>query len=165
MASIERRLEALEAHLPDENGVFEQFCRCLPPLDANGNLAWGAVYPELLEVFGPWLREKGAKSSWKYRRLDDDLERGLADLLHLFTAHSEDIFANIERFRGRIPDRVLAEIYNERRNLVGADSLRIRELAGVVDENGQPLPGYVLRENGCINDAEITHSSVGESVQ
>jgi hypothetical protein len=31
--------------------------------------------------------------------------------------------------------------------------LRIRQLAGVVDQSGNVIPGYVRHDNGCIVDA------------
>jgi hypothetical protein len=86
--------------------------------------------------------------------LPDPTERGLADLLVTFT-HSHDPFC-YERYRGRVPDRVLAAIYNSMRNYAFKPdvALRVRQLAGCLDEKGQLLPGYVLHTNGCITDAQ-----------
>ena len=36
-------------------------------------------------------------------------------------------------------------------------TLRVRQLAGVLDVHGNPLPGYILLENGCIVDAPVAH--------
>ena len=62
---------------------------------------------------------------------------------------------DIERFRSVVPDRVLAAVYHTLRRYGYDDStvLRVRQLAGVVDEQGAPLPGYALASNGCILDA------------
>ena len=153
MASIESRLAKLENAAPAENAAFEQFIRQLPPLDASGRLGWHSVYPNFDEIFGPWLTNLGNESR-RHSQLSDPIERGLAKLLEDFN-DSPDPLA-YERYRGRVPDRVLAAIYNGMRN-VGFPSdtcLKIRQLAGVVDQAGNLAPGHVMSENGFIVDAE-----------
>ena len=86
--------------------------------------------------------------------MPDPIERGLADLLVTFD-RSHDPLA-YERYRGRVPHRVLAAIYNGMRNYAFTPgvALRVRQLAGCLDGKGELLPGYVLHTNGCITDAQ-----------
>jgi hypothetical protein len=147
MATLEQRIEKLESATP-EFPAFEQIVRCLPPLGEHGELNWSSSYPQFAEIFGPFFTQRGNKSQSYLERLPDPLERGLADFLVTFN-HAHDPFA-YERYRGRVPDRVLAAIYNGMRNYAFLPdvALRVRQLAGCVDENGQLLPGYVLHANG-----------------
>ena len=86
-------------------------------------------------------------------------------ILDIDSSDLRDPFAN-EQWRGQVPDHIIAAVYNRKRNYVyAADvSLRIRQLAGVVDENGEPLPGYVLCDNGCIIDAPEAGPATDRSV-
>jgi hypothetical protein len=147
MASIESRLAKLENAAPPVTPGFAEFSRRLPALDETGEYG-----PDpMLETFAPWLTELG-ESCNRFRKLAP-MERGLADLLCTFN-ESSDPFA-FERYRGRVPGRVLAAIYNERRNWAYGPEVakKIRFLAGVTDEQGNLLPGYKLDNlNGCIND-------------
>jgi hypothetical protein len=122
-------------------------------LGEHGELAWSSAYPQFAEIFSPFLTEHG-NNSRRYSDLADSLERGLADLLVTFN-DSHDPFA-YERYRGRVPDRILGAIYNGMRNHAFTPdvALRVRQLAGCLDENGRLLPGYVLNTNGCITDAQ-----------
>jgi hypothetical protein len=140
MATLEQRIEKLES-ATSESPAFEQFIRCLPPLGEHGELTWSSTSPQFAEIFSPFLIERGNKSRGYFGKLPDPIERGLADLLVTFN-HSHDPFA-YERYRGRVPDRVLAAIYNGMRNYAFKPdvALRVRQLAGCVDENGQLLPG------------------------
>jgi hypothetical protein len=105
-------------------------------------------------MFCPFFTELGNNCRRYSDKLPDPIERGLADLLVTFN-DSHDPFA-YERYRERVPDRVLAAIYNGMRNYAFTPdvALRVRQLAGCVDENGQFLPGYVLHSNRCITDAQ-----------
>lgn len=49
---------------------------------------------------------------------------------------------DLEQWRGQVPDEILAAAYNGCRNhaFLPDVRLRVRQLAGVVDENGEPLP-------------------------
>ena len=60
-----------------------------------------------------------------------------------------------------MPDRVPAALYSRMRNVAfAADvTLRVRQLAGVLDVHGNPLFGYILLEKGCIVDAPVAHRS------
>jgi hypothetical protein len=124
-------------------------------LGEHDELNWSSTYPQFAEIFGPFFSERGNKSQRYSERLTDPVERGLADLLVTFN-HSHDPFA-YERYRGRVPNRVLAAIYNGMRNYAFTPdvALRVRQLAGVVDLAGNLMPGYALSENGCITDARI----------
>jgi hypothetical protein len=139
MATLEHRIAKLES-ATSESPAFEQFIRCLPPLAEDGELAWSSTSPPFAEIFLPWLTELGNNSRCFGDQLSDPLERALADLLVTFN-HSHDPFA-YERYRGRIPDRVLAAIYNGMRNYAFTPdvALRVRQLAGVVDQIGDPGP-------------------------
>ena len=67
---------------------------------------------------------------------------------------SNDRF-EFERYRGLVPDEVIRRAYNHRRNWAYGDETivtRVRQLAGVIDADGNVMPGYVLNKNGCIND-------------
>lgn len=60
-----------------------------------------------------------------------------------------------ERYRGLVPDEVIRRAYNHRRNWASAKTVivKVRQLAGVIDTDGNIMPGYVLADNGCILDA------------
>lgn len=155
MPSLEARVQRLEdATSSSEPHVFVEFVRSLPPV-ANGEFDWDAAAPEWCSTFRPWLEELGGTEKGCLRRLANPLERGIARLLGLLE-ESIDPFA-FERYRGLVPDRVLTTLYSERRNWVATAEIsqRVRQLAGVMDEQGNVLPGYVLAPNGCIIDAEV----------
>lgn len=61
-----------------------------------------------------------------------------------------------ERYRGLVPDDMIRRAYNYQRNHAFGDEAivtRVRQLAGVIDANGNVTPGYMLLDNGCIVDA------------
>jgi hypothetical protein len=147
MATLEQRITRIESATA-ESPAFEQFIRCLPPLGEHGELNWSNTRPQFAEIFGPFFTERGNKSQRCSERLSDPVERGLADFLVTFN-DSDDPFV-YERYPGRVPDRVLAAIYNGMRNhaFMPDVALRVRQLAGCLDAKGQLLPGY-----GCITDA------------
>jgi hypothetical protein len=62
---------------------------------------------------------------------------------------------DLEEFRGLVPDEDIRAAYSLCRNYAFLpDKARlIRERAGVIDGQGNVMPGYVKRDNGCINDA------------
>lgn len=151
MASIDRRLSLLEAKLPDDT-FFENVLKLLPMLVADPLGEWA----------GTFLEELAATPSWvSARRLSSRTDLGLARLLDAATVGSDGL-SQLERVRGIVPDRVVAAIYNSRRNHAGTSDevVRVRQLAGVVDETGVPLPGYILHRNGCILDADTSASSL-----
>lgn len=58
----------------------------------------------------------------------------------------------LEEFRGRVPDDVLQRAYSLRRNhFTGFHDARVK--AGVMDDQGNVMPGYRMTDNGCIVDA------------
>lgn len=67
-----------------------------------------------------------------------------------------------ERYRGLVPDEVIRRAYSHRRNWAfdQAVIIRVRQLAGVIDADGNVMPGYVLTDNGCIVDAPNESSTV-----
>lgn len=56
----------------------------------------------------------------------------------------------LDDYRGLVPDEVLRQSYSLCRNWGGFE---MRRKAGVIDEQGNAMPGYVLLDNGCIVDA------------
>ena len=62
---------------------------------------------------------------------------------------------DLEEFRRLVPDEDTRAAYSFCRNYAfSRDKARlIRERAGVIDGQGNVMPGYVMRDNGCINDA------------
>lgn len=159
MPSLEMRVQRIEeATASAEYPAFMEFVRSLPPLDEEDDFDWNTAAPAFRDAFRPWLKEMGSAENHRFRRLLDPFERGLALILAAFE-DSSDPFA-FERYRGSIPDRILAALYNERRNWVGtAETVqRVRQLAGVADEQGNVLPGYVLVSNGCILCADASVS-------
>jgi hypothetical protein len=150
MPSLESRIAKLEESAPPENPAFHEFISRLPPLDAQGDLQWQALDPELHEVFTPWLIEYGKSHDWQYPHLSP-LEVGMAATLFLFRDIDADPFM-FERYRGFIPGRVIAAMYGRMRNYAWSAevSLKVRQRAGVLDQDGEPLPGYTLLSNGCI---------------
>lgn len=158
MSNIERRIESLEHQLAEPSpSILTRLLKVWPhgkhwyeELAAAANDQDSA--DELTALVLDLVGDRGA--GFNSRSLPVALDRGLADLLYKDSGPNEDPFW-LERWRGQIPDRVIAAVYNKMRNYAyPADvSLRIRQLAGVVDENGNPMPGYVLRDNGLINDS------------
>lgn len=68
-----------------------------------------------------------------------------------------------ERYRGLVPDDVIQRAYNYQRNYAfGNEAIvtRVRQLAGVIDADGNVMPGYVLTDNGCIVVAPNEGSTV-----
>ncbi len=69
----------------------------------------------------------------------------------------------LEKLRGKVDDEFVRKCYNHIRNHAFRDevSKEVRLRAGVLLDNGElpPVvaPGYILRENGCINDLESVH--------
>jgi hypothetical protein len=59
---------------------------------------------------------------------------------------------DLEEFRGLVPDEDIRAAYSFCRNYAfSRDKARlIRERAGVIDGQGNVMPGYVLLDNGCI---------------
>ena len=112
--------------------------------------------PDSVDGLTAWVSSfvGNCDSSLCARTRPEALDRGLVELLFGDFRHIQDPFW-LERWRGQIPDHFIAAVYNKMRNYAyPADvSLRIRQLAGVVDENGNLMPGYVLRDNGLINDS------------
>jgi hypothetical protein len=127
MATLESRLAKLEGAVPPENAIFEEFVRQLPHVDSAGAFDWQAC-PEFVETMGTWLAQLGNEA-----RDDqlDPIERGIARLLFLFE-NSADPFI-FERYRNRVPDRVLTALYGRMRNYAFPPdaAARVRLLAGI----------------------------------
>lgn len=144
--AVSRRIGLLERMIPPKSLVdrltthLKMSSMETQTIDAPNNIA------ALLSEFGSSAGHISAK------RLPDLVDRGLADVLSHEVPVSNPLA--LERFRGVVPDRVLAAVYDTMRNWGCSPdvSLRIRQLAGVVDQVGQAMPGYVLLANGCVND-------------
>lgn len=67
-----------------------------------------------------------------------------------------------ERYRGLVPDEVIRRAYSHRRNWAfdQAVIIRVRQLAGVIDADGNVMPGYVLTDSDNIVDAPNESSTV-----
>lgn len=73
-----------------------------------------------------------------------------------------------ERYRGLVPDGVIQRAYNFRRNWYSGkdlknlpnDAARVLHLAGILDEERNLMPGYLLLDNGCIADAPEESNAV-----
>jgi hypothetical protein len=128
--SPERRLEKLEAEVPQESKCFEEFLRGLPPLDAHGDLAWDFA-AEFYSTFAPWLTTIGTQSvQYGSARLPDPIDRGLAVLLDRFNDVGDPLWP--ERYRRRVPGVIIAALYDVRRNWAYPAEIaaRISQLAG-----------------------------------
>jgi hypothetical protein len=107
-----------------------------------------------LEVVGPnreflslvlwFLRERG------YEELVKIAQGGIPRFL-LLAVDDTDIL-DLEEFRGLVPDEDIRAAYSFCRDYAFLpDKARlIRERAGVIDGQGNVMPGYVLLDNGCI---------------
>jgi hypothetical protein len=128
MGALESRIAMLENATPPDNPVFEEFVRALPPLDPSGALNWQASCPEFAETMGPWLAQLGNEAR---DGLLDPIERGIARLLFLFE-NSADPFV-FERYRNRVPDRVINALYGRMGNYAFLPDVaaRVRLLAGM----------------------------------
>jgi|ERR1017187_979624 hypothetical protein len=134
MATLESRITKLESATPASSGAFETLVRYLSPLNSHGAFAWDEADAAFAELIRPWLADLGSKSR-QGEDLADAVERGLADILVTFN-DSHDPFA-YERYRGQVPDRVLAAIYAGMRNFAFKPdvALRVRTLAGLEANN------------------------------
>lgn len=81
--------------------------------------------------------------------------RGLGCIRTLLAEISRDPFV-LEKMRGLWPDSLIQAAYSAMRNhpFPPYVSLRVRQLAGVVDESGQPVPGFEVLSNGSIIEAK-----------
>lgn len=154
MASLESRISKLESHAPDAD-LVRLSVEALPPLGSDGELAWDEADPWHRD-YRAKLMELGSRSSSasiRDPRLSAPIDIGLAVLL--FDPHFARYPLALEQYRDRVPGRVIASVYNAMRNYGFAPilRLRVRQLAGVIDETGSVLPGYALLDNGCIVDA------------
>jgi hypothetical protein len=143
LKDIEKRLRKLEAKATPQGSHL---------LDLLYQVLTGGFGPKYDAEAGRVFESLGREAANYLPKLKDDHERGIGNVLLTGTDGPFDI----ERFRGIVPDRVLSAAYNTMRNYAHADPsvvLRVRKLAGVVDEGGAPLPGFVLHSNGCILDA------------
>jgi hypothetical protein len=107
-----------------------------------------------LEVAGPnhefmsmvlwFLRERS------YEELVKIAHGGIPRFL-LLAVDDTDIL-DLEEFRGLVPDEDIRAAYSFCRNYAfSRDKARlVRERAGVIDGQGNVMPGYVLLDNGCI---------------
>jgi hypothetical protein len=155
MPSLQKRIEALEASEPAESPAFEAFIRSLPPLSESGSLDWKKAGPDFAEAFKPWLTELGKQCASGYP-IADPVEAGLA---HLIEAMTDGAWSNpfiFERYRGRVPERVLACVYDRMRNYSHSPEIRGRiwQLAGIADAAGNLLHGYSLDAQGNVRCSE-----------
>ncbi len=82
-------------------------------------------------------------------------------LMHLMKDSRNPL--EFERYRGLVPDEVIRRAYSCMRNYAfGNEAIvtRVRQLAGVIDADGNVMPGYVLTDNGSIVDAPNEGSTV-----
>lgn len=161
MSRLDRRVAALERRAPvPKRSVLDLFA------DARwySGLTEAAAFKPRAKL-DPIMREiieklEAQGTGGRFKRLSTALDRGIA--WYLFADihdHNHSIF-ELERLRGCVPDAILADVYNQCRNYAYPSDVqrRVWKLAGVVDENGDLMPGYVLRDNGLINDAdELTY--------
>jgi len=82
-------------------------------------------------------------------------------LMNLMSDNSRNPL-EFERYRGLVPDEVIRRAYSHRRNWAfdQAVIIRVRQLAGVIDADGNVMPGYVLTDSGNIVDAPNESSTV-----
>jgi hypothetical protein len=104
---------------------------------------------EFLSLVLWFLRERG------YEELVKIAQGGIPRFL-LLAVDDTDIL-DLEEFRGLVPDEDIRAAYSFCRNYAFLpDKARlIRERAGVIDGQGNVMPGYVMRDNGLINDAPL----------
>ena len=103
---------------------------------------------EFLSLVLWFLRERG------YEELVKIAQGGIPRFL-LLAVDDTDIL-DLEEFRGLVPDEDIRAAYSFCRNYAFLpDKARlIRERAGVIDGQGNVMPGYVLLDNGCIVGAQ-----------
>lgn len=156
MSNLEKRLEVLEEKEPTDSPAFEEFMRSLPPLKADGSLDWDTARPEFARVFVPWLAEQGTTFTLDDLGFSDPLECGLARLIETMTDGARSNPFIFERYRARVPTRVLAWIYNRMRNYNYGPEIRQRiwRLAGLADADGNLLYGYHLDAQGTLRNSE-----------
>ena len=92
----------------------------------------------------------GALREIGYEELAARMTVGMPRIL-LRSVDDTDIL-DLEEFRGLVPDEDIRAAYSLCRNYAYLpDKARlIRERAGVIDGQGNVMPGYVLMDNGCI---------------
>ena len=127
-ATLQRRLAAIEAKINQGKSPIKDVI--LEILRRNG-------FAALREVIGT-LRWPGS---------DDEVI--VEVMLHIAVGMDH---TGLEEFRGRVPDDVLQRAYSLRRNhFTGFHDARVK--AGVMDDQGNVMPGYRMTDNGCIVDA------------
>lgn len=123
--SISRRLAVIEAKV--NNGKSSMKATILGILRGNG-------FPALCDVIGA-LRWPGSRN-----------EVTVETILHISVGMDH---RGLEDFRGLVPDDVLQRAYSLRRNyFTGFHDVRVK--AGVMDEQGNVMPGYRMTDHGCI---------------
>lgn len=148
MATLESRLAKLEAQATPRDNLLEQAIASLPPLNAAGEFDWntGNEYHQELSAM---LERIGNEAVTRDYKLKSAIDRAVACMVEF----SIDENANpllYERYRRRVPARILAALYGRVHNYALSPdvALRVRQLAGIVDENGKPFDGYRLADNG-----------------
>jgi hypothetical protein len=88
-----------------------------------------------------------------YKERGKNIVVSLEELLLLTVEH--DVFF-LENYRGLVPEEVLRRAYSTYRNSTFPPEKmqRVRELAGLYDDNGELKPEYVYTRNGGIVDAK-----------
>lgn len=126
--NLHRRLAAIEAKINHGKSPIKDVI--LEILRRNG-------FAALREVIGT-LRWPGS---------DDEVI--VEVMLHVAVGMDH---TGLEEFRGLVPDDVLQRAYSLRRNhFTGFHDARVK--AGVMDDQGNVMPGYRMTDNGCIVDA------------
>jgi hypothetical protein len=99
---------------------------------------------EFLSLVLWFLRERGYEELVK-------IAQGRIPRFLLLAVDDTDIL-DLAEFHGLVPDEDIRAAYNSCRNYAFLpDKARlIRERAGVIDGQGNVMPGYVLLDNGCI---------------
>lgn len=129
--NIKRRLEKVEQtvdiHKESATAIF---------LDCLCEYGYETVATYLQEAQSPNLRNKP-----------------FSFLMHIADDIGEELA--FEQYRGLVPDEVIRQAYNYRRNWSGCSD-EVRRLAGVIDAEGNVMPSYVLLGNGCIVERDAS---------
>ncbi len=88
------------------------------------------------------------------RLFSEDLGKPFEFIMDLMD-DTEDLMV-FERYRGLVPDAVIRRAYGRR---VNWGSNEVRRLAGVIDAHGKVMPGYVMLDNGLINEDPLPAES------
>lgn len=125
ITTLRRRLSAIEAKVSKGKSPLKSVL--LEILRGNG-------FPALCDVIGT-LRWPGSGH-----------EVSVEIILHISVGTDH---LGLEAFRGLVPDDVLQRAYSLSRNyFTGLHEVRVK--AGVMDDQGNVMPGYRITDNGCV---------------